>query len=107
MWHSEPYACHGCFEDDIQFLFGCGVKQKRVMSSERKKGTVKAIETDLFICNPEKFSSIFRWHFWPRHGHLSLNIEQVRPDVVFQILTPIESRSRVGGSRPDGTHYLG
>ena len=66
---------------------------------------MEAIETDLFICNPEKFSSIFRWHFWPRHGHLSLNIEQVRPGVVFQILTPIESRSRVGGSRPDGTHY--
>ena len=68
---------------------------------------MEAIETDMFICNPEKFSSIFRWHFWPRHGHLSLNIEQVRPGVVFQILTPIESRSRVGGSRPDGTHYLG
>ena len=59
---------------------------------------MEAIETDLFICNPEKFSSIFRWHFWPRHGHLSLNIEQVRPGVVFQILTPIESRSRVGVS---------
>ena len=38
MWHSEPYACHGCFEDDIQSLFGCGVQQKRVMSSEREKG---------------------------------------------------------------------
>ncbi len=40
---------------------------------------MEAIETDLFICNPEKFSIIFRWHSWPRHGHLSLNIEQVRP----------------------------
>ena len=59
MWHSEPYACHGCFEDDIQSLFGCGVQQKRVMNSEREKGAVKVIETDLFICSPEKFSSIF------------------------------------------------
>ena len=47
---------------------------------------MEAIETDLFICNPEKFSSIFRWDSWPRRGHLSLNIEQVRPGVVFQIL---------------------
>ena len=40
---------------------------------------MEAIETDLFICNPQKFSSIFRWDSWPRRGHLSLNIEQVRP----------------------------
>lgn len=26
---------------------------------------MEAIETDMFICNPEKFSSIFRWHFGP------------------------------------------